>query len=322
MERYLFSPDESQRGERLDRYLEGELEELTRSRVKRLVTEGDVTVNGRTVKAGYALKGGETVEVRVPDPPALIPQPEDIPVSVVYEDDALLVVDKPAGMAVHPGAGRPGGTLVNALLGRGVALSAVGAPVRPGIVHRLDLDTSGLLVVAKTDAAHYALSAALARREVSRVYWALVWGTPREPRGDIDAPVGRSAADRRKMQVRPRGGRPARTAYTVVWSGGGFSVLHLKLHTGRTHQIRVHLKHLGHPVLGDPDYGGRGRDPRARGALRALNRQALHAMRLGFAHPADGRGLEFHSRPGPDICGAAAELLVPSPVCDPGYLED
>lgn len=325
MEHLRFTLDAAHRGRRLDRFLEEALDGLTRSRIKRLIQEGHVTLEGAPVKAGYAVKGGETLEVHIPDPPVVAPEPEAIPLKVVYEDEALLVIDKPPGLSVHPGAGRARGTLVNALLGRGTPLSAVGAPFRPGIVHRLDKNTSGLLVVAKTDAAHLHLSRALARREVQRTYWAMVWGTPPVAEGDIEAPVGRNVADRRRMQVVERGGRRALTHYRVVWSGAIVGVLHLKLHTGRTHQIRVHLKHLGYPVFGDPDYGGRGRrsrDVRAREALRLLDRQALHAMRLAFAHPVSGQPLSFVSRPGPDICGAARELQVPSPVCDPGFLEE
>jgi 23S rRNA pseudouridine1911/1915/1917 synthase len=243
------------------------------------------------------------------------PQPETLPLAVVHEDAAIVVVDKPAGMVVHPGAGNATGTLVSALLGRGITLSPVGAPARPGIVHRLDKGTSGLLVVARTAAAHQVLVRALAAREVTRRYWALVWGTWAGERGRIDRPLARSRNDRRRMRVVREGGKPAATRWDLLWKGSGVSALALTLETGRTHQIRAHLAHAGHPVFGDPEYGGRGRggrDGAAREALALLPRQALHAGRLELLHPVSGRQMSFTSALPEDIQGAADRLAVPS----------
>jgi 23S rRNA pseudouridine1911/1915/1917 synthase len=219
---------------------------------------------------------------------------------------------------VHPGAGNATGTLVSALLGRGIALSPLGAPARPGIVHRLDKGTSGLLVVAKTAPAHLQLARALASREIARRYWALVWGAPAEDRGRIDRPLARSRSDRRRMRVVAEGGRSAATRWDVLWRGGGVSALALTLETGRTHQIRAHLTHRGNPVFGDPEYGGRGTaglaEPdrvQARRALALLPRQALHAGRLELSHPATGRRMSFTSPLPEDIEGAADVMAVP-----------
>ena len=311
---------EAEAGLRLDRLVERAHPAWTRSQVKKLADAGRVRVNGSPAKAGRAAWAGEEIEIQVPPPPEVIPRPETIPLTVVYEDEDVLVVDKPAGMVVHPGAGRSHGTLVSALLGRGTRLSTMGAPLRPGIVHRLDKDTSGLLVVAKTDAAHLALSRALAAHEVERRYWALVWGVPQPAEGRIAAPLGRSRTDRRRMRVVRSGGKEAATRYVVRWSGNGVSVVVLALETGRTHQIRAHFKHRGHPVFGDPDYGGRLRRvgqlraperERARRALAVLSRQALHAGVLAFRHPADGRKMVFESALAEDILQAAAVLDVP-----------
>jgi 23S rRNA pseudouridine1911/1915/1917 synthase len=308
-------------GGRLDRFLQHYLPDLTRSQIKRLVTQDLVRVNGAPAKAGHPLRPGETLEVTIPDPVPVTPGPEAIPIEVVYEDEGLLVVDKPPGMIVHPGAGRPEGTLVNALLGRGTLLSPLGAPLRPGIVHRLDKGTSGLLVVAKTEPVHRELSRALAAREVDRRYWALIWGAPEAKSGRITGALARSRADRRRMQVVGRGGREAATRYEVLWSGGGVSAVVLVLETGRTHQIRAHFKYLGHPVFGDPEYGGRtrraqalppGHRDRARRALAVLPRQALHAGILGFRHPLTGKRLVFDSTLPEDVRSAAEEFGVPA----------
>ena len=321
MERWRHRTTADEEGTRLDRLVQAALPDLTRSRIKRLIEEGHVTVDGSIVKAGHAVRPGETIVVVVPAPPVIDLLPQDIPVPVVYEDEVLLVVDKPAGLAVHPGAGRPDGTLVNALLGRGTTLSPLGAPLRPGVVHRLDRDTSGLLVVAKTEEVHRALALDLAERKVHRTYWALVWGRPEPPVGLIEGAIGRSRADRRRMRVVRHGGKAARTRYRTLWSGPVGSALALRLETGRTHQIRAHCKYLGIPVFGDPDYGGRGRkaDPlpaapreAARAALRVLARQALHAAILGFRHPVRGEDLRFRSPLPQDVADAAALLGVPS----------
>jgi len=281
-----------------------------------------VRVDGSPVKAGHALREGEDLLVLLPEPESsgAGPRPESLPLRIVFEDDDLLVVDKEAGMVVHPGAGTRSGTLVNALLGRGTKLSSLGAPDRPGIVHRLDKGTSGLLVVAKTDTIHRALSEDLVARRISRRYLALVWGAPDPPRGTISRPLARSRADRRRMRVVRSGGRDAVTRYVVAGTWDGISVVRLALETGRTHQIRAHFKSLGHPVFGDPEYGGRPRslpgrtreaEARVRQALGCLARQALHAATLAFRHPGNGVPLAFTSAAPDDMEGAARALGIP-----------
>jgi 23S rRNA pseudouridine1911/1915/1917 synthase len=280
-------------GRRLDAVLAERWPDLSRSRLQSLLKAGHITVNGARAKPSRPTRAGDRVRATLsePAPGRLVPEPMDL--RVVYEDEALLVVDKPAGMVVHPGAGRSRGTLASGLLHRLPSLAGVGGPDRPGIVHRLDRGTSGLLLVAKTETARRRLAAALARREVHRDYLAFVWGEPREREGRIEAPLGRDPRDRKRMAVVP-GGRPAATRYRLVESFGWASLLECSLETGRTHQIRVHLRQIGHPVLGDETYGG-GRTrvlnaPRAarrlaREATRGLLRPALHAFRLAFVHP-------------------------------------
>ncbi len=288
-----------------------------------------VFVEGRPARASRLLARGERVTVRIPDhePPRTL-RPAAIPLTVVFEDEHLAVIDKPAGLVVHPAPGHWDDTLVNALVARGTTLSG-GAQGRPGIVHRLDRDTSGLMVVAKTDLAHRRLGAAIAARRVRRSYAALVWGHLDESPTVIEAPVARHPQNRKRMTVAP-GGRVARTDAYVVGRFGVADLLRLELHTGRTHQIRVHLEHIGHPIVGDPVYAGGGSRRisgparRAAGALeRATPRQALHAAALAFRHPASGEALEFHSEwpadLGPALLALGAEELVARP--DPlGYL--
>ena len=243
--------------------------------------------------------------------------PEPLPLAVVFEDDWLLVIDKPAGLVVHPGAGVRTGTLAHAVLHRCPAIAGVGGEGRPGIVHRLDKDTSGLIVVAKTDRAYRALVEAMAARAVHRVYRALVWGLPTRGSGRLEAPIGRDPRDRKRMAVLRRGGKPAATRWEVVERFGVAAELRVHLETGRTHQIRVHLSHLGHPVIGDPAYGGRGKKllslgVRERSLVRALleclSRQALHASELEFVHPVTGEDLHF-TTPVPDDFARAVEML-------------
>jgi 23S rRNA pseudouridine1911/1915/1917 synthase len=288
-----------------------------------------VAVDGKPARASRLLARGERVTVRFPDqePPRTL-QPAAIPLTVVFEDEHLAVIDKPAGLVVHPAPGHWDDTLVNALVARGTTLSG-GAEGRPGIVHRLDRDTSGLMVVAKTDLAHRRLGAAIAGRRVKRTYAALAWGHLDASPTVIEAPVARHPQDRKRMAITPAG-RSARTDAFVVGRFGVADLLRLELHTGRTHQIRVHLEHIGHPIVGDPVYGGGG-SRRISGAARrqaealerATPRQALHAAALAFRHPASGEPLEFHSEwPAdlrPALLAAGAEDLVARP--DPlGYL--
>jgi 23S rRNA pseudouridine1911/1915/1917 synthase len=307
--------------ERLDRYLADQLS-LSRTMAARLVADRAVTVNGTVARASRVLVRGETVRVEVPDqrPPRTI-QPAHIPLTVTFEDEHLLVLDKPAGLVVHPAPGHWDDTLVNALAARGTALSA-GAQGRPGIVHRLDRDTSGLMVVAKTDQAHRKLGAALAARRVTRRYAALAWGHLDASPLTIDAPLARHSRDRKRIAV-TGGGRPARTDAFVVARFPVCDLLRLELHTGRTHQIRVHLAHVGHPVVGDPVYGSGGAR-RISGRGRALAdrleaatpRQALHAAYLSFRHPASGALLEFTSEWPADLATALTLAAESTPVAE------
>ncbi|GIX05648.1 MAG: pseudouridine synthase [Candidatus Poribacteria bacterium] len=294
-------------GQRLDRFLAERLPEVSRSAVQRWIREGHVRVNDKPVRPRYLLRAGDRIWVRRPDPEPAQLHPEALPLSILYEDEAILIVDKPAGLVVHPGAGVSGGTLANALLSRYPEIAQVGGPDRPGIVHRLDRDTSGLLVVARTEEARLSLVRQFAERSAHRRYLALVLGrTP--PEGTIDAPIGRSARDRRRFTV---GGLRPRAAQTLFWTreifdcrnqgGGTFALLELELKTGRTHQIRVHLSHFGHPVVGDPVYGGGKRraeheaPPALRPLFRSLDRQLLHAYRLTLRHPTRGERLQWES---------------------------
>lgn len=295
--------------ERLDRFLADQLQ-LSRTQAARLVAAKTVTVNGAAARASRVLARGDDVIVRIPDdePPRTL-QPADIPLEIVYEDDALAVIDKPAGLVVHPAPGHWNDTLVNALVARGTTLSG-GAEGRPGIVHRLDRDTSGLMVVAKTDLAHRRLGAALAARRVKRVYAALAWGHLTESPLVIEAPLDRHPRDRKRISVQPAG-RAARTDAYVVARFAVADLVRLELHTGRTHQIRVHLEHIGHPIVGDPVYAGGG-SRRISGAPRAAAdalenatpRQALHAASLAFRHPITGESLTFESDWPPDLRAA------------------
>jgi len=292
VESFLVPPEA--RRQRLDQFLAARLRELSRARIQQLIEDGRATLDGRAVRQpGRRLRGGEGVELEIVERPPLAAVPEDIPLRVLYEDDDLAVIDKPAGLVVHAGAGRARGTLVNALLHRFRKLSTAGGPLRPGIVHRLDKDTSGLLVVAKTDAAHRSLAAQFQRREVEKRYLVLVHGRPKRERGAIALPVARDPVRRTRMTARRRAGRSAETGYRVSQAVAGFALLEAALHTGRTHQIRVHFSALGHPVVGDALYGAP-RTLRWDGRTRpAPSRNFLHAGRLGFRHPRTGAALEF-----------------------------
>lgn len=308
-ERLSFEVHSDAEGSRLDRFLSLQLSGLSRSAVGRLIRDGRVSVDGSPAqKAGLGLRCGMRLRVELPEPSSASPQPESIPLTIVFEDEHLVVVNKPAGLVVHPGHGRSSGTLVNALLGRGTALAPVGGVKRPGIVHRLDKDTSGLIVVAKTDQAHRALSEAFAARKVGKRYEALVWGHPEPPRGRIERAIGRSRSHPTRMAVHGTRGRAreAVTLYESLESFPGFSRLSLDLHTGRTHQIRVHMQSIHHPLVGDDRYGGRQwrgvQDPRKRKALSQFQRLALHATDLTIPHPATGGELALHAPLPAEFC--------------------
>lgn len=302
-------------GMRLDKALADALPDMTRSRMQTLLAEGAVAQDGRTITdASLRVKPGGCFDVTIPAAEPAAPIAQNIPLTVVYEDDDLLVVDKPHGMAAHPAPGNPDGTLVNALLHHcGAGLSGIGGVRRPGIVHRLDKDTSGLMVVAKNDKAHVGLTAQFADRSLSRTYQALVWGLPSPRDGRIEANIGRSTADRKKMAVVMGGGKPAATRFrTLKGFGLSLALVECVLETGRTHQIRVHMAHVGHPVVGDALYAT-GRAARKNGAyaskltvdarlaLAEFPRQALHAVKLTFRHPVSGETLTFRSEPPDDM---------------------
>jgi 23S rRNA pseudouridine1911/1915/1917 synthase len=284
-------------GLRLDVWLAQRLPSLSRARLQALIDEGRVLLDGTRTRASARLRPGQAARVTVPAPVAAEPQPEDIEVAVVHEDAHLIVVNKPAGLVVHPGAGTARGTLVNALLRHVRDLSGVGGVLRPGIVHRLDKGTSGLLVVAKDDETHRALVRQFAGRTVLKEYLALVLGAPSRPKGEIDAPIGRDPVHRQKMSARAPRGREARTSWLIEERFDGATLLRVRTHTGRTHQIRVHLASIGHPIAGDAMYGGArtpsSRRAGAREALLSLGRPALHAARLAFTEPASGGRLDF-----------------------------
>lgn len=310
---FAYHVEPEQRGERLDRFLAAQAAaaetNLSRTRLKTLIEAGQVSIDGATVTdASLLLRADQIVGLHVPAPVDPVPKGESIDLSIVYEDDHLLVIDKPAGLVVHPAAGHEDGTLVNALIAHcGASLSGIGGVKRPGIVHRLDKDTSGLLVVAKTDAAHQGLAKLFADHgktlALTREYLAFVWGVPARPSGTVDAPLARHATDRQKIAVvKGERGRHAVTHWRLIESfAGEASLIACRLETGRTHQIRVHMAHSGHPVLGDPVYaaGFKTKAARLPGAaqarLKSLSRQALHAAVLEFPHPVTGVQLHFAS---------------------------
>jgi len=308
-------------GERLDRALAGALagqsEPLSRSRLKTLIEEGRVSSGERTISdPSLRVKPGQRFIVAIPAPADPRPRAQEIGLQVVYEDDALIVIDKPAGMVVHPAPGNEEATLVNALIAHcGASLSGIGGVRRPGIVHRLDKDTSGLIVAAKTDAAHQGLAADFAAHRIERAYAAVVWGVPQPRSGEIAGNIGRHRVNRKKMAVLARGGKPALTRYRVVRAlGPAASLVECRLATGRTHQVRVHLAHLGHPVIGDPLYGRstparlRSLTPAARAAVEGFRRQALHARLLGFRHPVSGIALRWEAPLPADMEGLIRSL--------------
>lgn len=291
-------------GERIDALLPHIFPELTRSAVQKLIEDGAVTVNGAAVRKNYRSAAGDEISVCLPDPEETELIPQNIPLDVVYEDDDVIVVNKPRGMVVHPAPGHPDGTLVNALLWHcGDSLSGIGGEKRPGIVHRIDMDTSGLIIAAKNDFAHQGLSAQLSDHSMFRIYECVAYGKLREDSGTVNAPIGRHPIDRKRMCIDARAGRPAVTHWEVIARYNGFTHLRCRLETGRTHQIRVHLESIGHPIAGDLVYGRRKPE-------KGLSGQCLHARELEFTHPRSGQRVhlicplpdyfeEFLSRLGP-----------------------
>ena len=291
-------------GERLDLVLGQQLPGLSRSAAQKLMDNGLVTCGGRAVKKKTRVSAGDLIFVSLPEPEPAEARPENIPLDVVWEDGDIIVVNKPRGMVVHPAPGHTEGTLVNALLYHcGAELSGIGGVIRPGIVHRIDKDTSGLLVAAKNDAAHASLSAQLADRSLSRVYRAVVCGRLRDDEGTVDAPIGRHPTDRKRMTVTEKNGRPAVTRYRVLARYSGYTYVECRLETGRTHQIRVHMAHIGHPLLGDTVYGRKKSE-------KGLDGQCLHAAELKLIHPSSGKPMSF-SAPLPDWFSDALARLGP-----------
>ncbi|MBO4865211.1 MAG: RluA family pseudouridine synthase [Ruminococcus sp.] len=286
-DRFEFTAVADNIGERIDKTLSEQLPDMSRSALQKLVTEGCVLVNGKAVSKNYKMKNGDNVTVDIPEPEELKAEPQDIPIDIVYEDDSLLVVNKPQGMVVHPAAGNPDGTLVNALMfhckGR---LSSINGVIRPGIVHRIDKFTSGLLMVAKTDKAHNFLAEQIKDHSFTREYNAICVGRFKALTGTVNEPIGRSKFDRKKMCVTYQNCKEAVTHYEVLEDLGQYSLVKFRLETGRTHQIRVHSAFIGHPVLGDDVYGK---------AYKGLAGQCLHAKKLGFIHPESGEYMEFDS---------------------------
>ncbi len=289
--------------ERLDVFLTNHVENATRNKVQQAILAGTVLVDRKNVKASHQVSPGEVIHITLPRPPPQKALPEDIPIEVVYEDNEVLVVNKPAGMVTHPAYGNHTGTLVNALLHHCRSLSAISDPTRPGIVHRLDKDTSGLMVIAKTDPAHVKLAKQFAERTIQREYWAIVWGTFKKKQGTIETLLGRSKSDRKKMAV-VTDGKHAVTEYSVLEQFPYLSLVKLRLRTGRTHQIRVHLAYINHPVFGDPIYNGRhlvagpgttNQKEEVQSLLKMIPRQALHAKTIGFIHPTTRDAVLFDS---------------------------
>ena len=279
------------KGDRIDRFVSDNIPELTRSAVQSLIADGAVLADGKAVSKNYKLRGNEEITVTLPEPQPMDAVPEEIPLDIVYEDSDLLVVNKPKGMVVHPAHGNYTGTLVNALLWHcGDSLSGINGVIRPGIVHRIDKNTSGLLIVAKNDRSHLFLAEQIKEHSFTREYEAVACGSFREPEGTVDAPIGRHKTDRKKMCVTQENSRNAVTHYTVLKQYAGYAHVRLRLETGRTHQIRVHLAYIGHPVLGDDVYGK---------PYKGLEGQCLHARKIGFIHPSTKEYMEFTS-PLPD----------------------
>ncbi len=308
LKRHRLSVNAEDAGQRLDRYLAAQFPELSRTRLQELVDEGHVRVEGRTSKRSHRVEAGETVEIEIPPPPSPEVRPEAVPLEVLYAAEEVAVVNKPAGMIVHPGAAASAGTLVSALLHRFGKLSAVGGPLRPGIVHRLDKGTSGALLVARSDAAHRSLVEQFRERRIKKTYLALLHGKIKGQSGRIELPVARDLHRRSRMTARRREGRPARTDWRVRMRLDSFTLVEADLHTGRTHQLRVHFSALGHPVVGDTLYGA----PRVARVgpvtLPPLGRNFLHAARIRFVHPRSGKPVEVRAPLPPELRGYLRQL--------------
>ena len=286
MENYLFEIQENQQM-RLDKYLAEQFPEQTRSYLQKLIKEGQVLVNGKTVKSGYQLSKGDEVSVTIPEPKELDVEPQKMELDIVYEDEDVILINKPKGMVVHPAPGHTTDTLVNGLLYHCKDnLSGINGVARPGIVHRIDRDTTGILIVCKNDMSHNSIAAQLKEHSINRRYRALVHGNLKEDTGTVEGPIGRHPVDRKKMAINERNGKPAVTHYTVLERFGNYTLIECKLETGRTHQIRVHMTSIGHPLVGDEVYGP------AKCPFK-LQGQCLHAMVLGFVHPRTGEYMEF-----------------------------
>ena len=286
MNKIVITVPEEADGARADKFLAEAIDHLTRSALQKLISAGNVEIDGKVIAKSRVLKEGEDISVLIPDAVSLDVEAENIPLNIYYEDDDLLVVYKPKGMVVHPAPGNHNGTLVNALLWHCKdSLSGINGVLRPGIVHRIDKDTSGLLLVAKNDFAHVHLAEQIKKHSLNRIYQTIVYGVNMDDEGDVDAPIGRSTKDRKKMAI-VEGGRTAQTHYSVVKRYSGFTHVQCKLKTGRTHQIRVHMAYIGHPVAGDAVYG-------PKNVITQLNGQCLHAGTIGFIHPRTGEYMEF-----------------------------
>lgn len=302
MEYFTFGAEREDIGCRIDVFIAETMESLTRSGVQRLIEEGNIRVNGANVKANYKLKEKDVIDLEIPEAKVVEILPEDIPLEILYEDQDLIVVNKPQGMVVHPAPGHTSGTLVNALMFHcGDELSGINGEKRPGIVHRIDKDTSGVLMVAKNDAAHQSLAEQLAEHSITRKYNAIVFNGFQEEEGTVDQPIGRNPLDRKKMAVTLKHSRKAITHYRVIERMGNFTLVEAQLETGRTHQIRVHMTHIGHPLLGDLVYGPKKQPFKLEG-------QALHARILGFIHPTKKEYMEFEA-PLPDSFKKLVERL-------------
>lgn len=286
-ENIILNAEKSDTGQRIDKYISGNTENLTRSAIQNLIEKSKITVNGKSVSKNYKLRDGDNIEIEIPDPENLDVKPENIPLDIVYEDNDLLVVNKPKGMVVHPAHGNYNGTLVNALLYHCKdSLSGINGVIRPGIVHRIDKNTSGLLIVAKNDISHVKLSEQIKAHSFTREYEAIACGYFKDKSGTVDAPIGRHHTDRKKMCVTYENSKNAVTHYEVIKQYGGYAHVRLRLETGRTHQIRVHLSYINHPVLGDDVYGK---------SYKGIDGQCLHAKKIGFIHPTTGEYMEFIS---------------------------